>query len=147
MTRTWTAAAAAFGFALLAGAAGAAEIEVQMLNKGADGAMVFEPALVRIQPGDSVRFLPVDLGHNAESIKGMTPDDAEPFKGALNKELLVTFDKPGVYGYECKPHYALGMVGLIVVGDGSPNLEDAKAVKHPGKAQARMNKLFDELGQ
>ena len=31
----------------VAGGAFAAEIEVKMLNKGAEGAMVFEPALVR----------------------------------------------------------------------------------------------------
>jgi plastocyanin len=30
----------------VAGAAMAAEVEVKMLNKGADGLMVFEPALV-----------------------------------------------------------------------------------------------------
>ena len=38
---------AALGFA---GAAGAAEVEVKMLNKGSDGVMVFEPALVLVTP-------------------------------------------------------------------------------------------------
>ena len=31
--------------------------------------------------------------------------------------LRKTIDKPGVYGFKCKPHYGMGMVGLIVVGE------------------------------
>ena len=44
-----------------------------MLNKGAEGAMVFEPALVKVAPGDTVKFVATDKGHNAETIKGMLP--------------------------------------------------------------------------
>ena len=40
--------------------AGAAEFEVKMLNKGAEGAMVFEPSLLKIAPGDTVKFLATD---------------------------------------------------------------------------------------
>ena len=61
----------------VAGAAMAAEIEVKMLNKGAEGLMVFEPALVKIEPGDTVKFVATDKGHNAESIKGMLPAEAD----------------------------------------------------------------------
>ena len=64
-----------------AGAADAAEIQVKMLNRGAEGVMVFEPALVKIEPGDTVKFVSTDKGHNAESIKGMMPSDATPFVG------------------------------------------------------------------
>jgi plastocyanin len=35
----------------VAGGAFAAEVEVKMLNKGAEGMMVFEPALVKVAPG------------------------------------------------------------------------------------------------
>ncbi len=45
---------------LLAGGAQAAEHEVKMLNKGDNGAMVFVPELVKIAPGDTVRFVPTD---------------------------------------------------------------------------------------
>ena len=96
--------------------ANAAEHEVKMLNKGTEGIMVFEPSLVKIAPGDSIHFVAVDKGHNVESIDGMIPEGATPFKGEMNKDVTVTLDKPGVYGFKCKPHYALGMVGLIVVG-------------------------------
>ena len=52
--------------AAFCGAASAAEVEVKLLNKGAAGVMVFEPAFVQIQPGDSVKFVSTDKGHNAE---------------------------------------------------------------------------------
>jgi len=32
--------------------------------------MVFEPALLKNAPGDTVTFVPTDKSHNAESIKG-----------------------------------------------------------------------------
>jgi pseudoazurin len=125
-------------------AAEAAEHEIMMLNKGAAGAMVFEPAFLEIEVGDSVTFVPVDKGHDAVSIKGMVPDGAEPFAGKINKEITVVFDAPGVYGVKCVPHYGMGMVALIVAGD-AVNLDAALAVKHPGKAKQAFAAMFDEL--
>ena len=64
--------------ALMGSAAFAETFEVKMLNKGADGdRMVFEPAFVQAAPGDTIRFLAADKGHNAEINKGMLPDGAE----------------------------------------------------------------------
>lgn len=128
----------------LAGAATAAEVEVKMLNKGSDGtAMVFEPALVKVQPGDTVKFVATDKTHMAESIKGMMPADAAPFAGKMNQDVAVTFDKPGAYGIKCMPHYGMGMVALVVVGTPA-NVEDAKAVAHPGKAKPAFAALFEK---
>lgn len=127
-----------------AGVASAAEVEVRMLNKGADGVMVFEPALVRIQPGDTVKFLASDKGHNAESVDAMLPEGAKAFAGKINEEIALTFDRPGVYGYKCKPHYGMGMVGMIVVGEPT-NVDQAKAAAHPGKAKQAFASLFDKL--
>ena len=129
---------------VLAGAASAAEIEVKMLDKGTEGVMVFEPALVKIEPGDTVKFVATQKGHNAESIKGMLPPDAAPFVGKMNQDVAVTFDKPGVYGVKCLPHYAMGMVALIVVGTPA-NQDDARAVTHPGKAKQVFAALFGKL--
>jgi pseudoazurin len=143
---------AALAATILAGAlfgalpAGAAEHEVKMLNKGADGPMAFEPAMLKIAPGDTVRFLPTDKGHNVLSIEGMAPQGAAQFQGKMNEEIAVTFDKPGVYGFECKPHYGMGMVGLIVVGD-PVNLAEAQAVPHKGKAKKRFETLLGSMGQ
>ncbi|MHC4049236.1 cupredoxin domain-containing protein [Bradyrhizobium sp. 25ACV] len=50
--------------------AAAAEIEVKMLNKDSDGGlMVFEPAPVKIEPGDTVNLVAADKEHNAASIR------------------------------------------------------------------------------
>ena len=124
--------------------AGAAEHEIRMLNKGEKGVMVFEPDILRAAPGDSVRFVVVDKGHNAEIIKGMMPEGAEPFKGKINEEIVVTFDKEGVYGVKCQPHYGMGMVALIEVGN-PVNLDEAKAVKQSGKAKAAFAELFGQV--
>lgn len=126
---------------LLAGIANAAEFEVKMLNKGEKGGMVFEPDLVIAAPGDTVKFLPTDKGHNAESIKGMLPDGVEKFKSKINKEFVLTVDKDGVYGIKCTPHYGLGMVALVAVGEPA-NLEAAMAVKQRGKSKKRFAEIF-----
>jgi pseudoazurin len=125
-------------------AAVAAEIEVKMLDKGTEGVMVFEPSLVKIEPGDTVRFISSNKGHNAETIKGMLPADAMPFVGKMNQDVEVKFDKPGVYGVKCLPHYGMGMVALIVVGTPA-NQEEAMKVTHPGKAKQVFSNLFGKL--
>ena len=126
-------------------AATAVEVTVKTLNSGVDGMMVFEPAFVKLAPGDSIRFAPTDKGHNAESIKGMAPDGAAPFKTVLGKEEVVTFDKPGVYGIKCAPHYIMGMIGLVVVGDQPTNLDAAKSVPHGKIATKRFEPLFAQV--
>lgn len=136
--------AAAFAALLLAGAAQAADHQIQMLNKGDKGAMVFQPDFVIAAPGDTVTFVPTDKSHDAMSIDGMIPEGAEPFKGKMNEEITVTLDAEGVYGVKCAPHYGMGMVALIVVGN-PVNLEEAKAVKHPGKAKRTFEALFEEV--
>lgn len=136
------------GALLLATPVLAADFEVKMLNKGADNQnMVFEPAFLKIQPGDTVRFVPVDKGHDAETIPGMLPEGAQAFKGKLSQELTVTFQTPGVYGYRCMPHLGMGMVGVIMVGNNTANLDAAKQVKLPPLATKRMAVLFGQAEQ
>lgn len=129
---------------LLASAAPAATIEVHMLNKGADGAMVFEPGFVAAQPGDIIRFVATDKGHNVEAIKGMLPEGVEVFKSKMGETFELTPTVEGVYGVKCTPHAGMGMVGLIQVG--APiNLETAKAVPQKGKAAARFEADFAQI--
>ncbi|WP_019042119.1 pseudoazurin [Comamonas testosteroni] len=92
-------------------------IEIKMLNRGPHGAMAYEPEFVRIAAGDSVKFLATSSGHDAVSIAGMAPAGATPFRGKTNQEITVTMTEPGLYGVKCQPHYAMGMVMLIQVGD------------------------------
>jgi pseudoazurin len=122
----------------------AAEVEVKMLNEASNGQKGFEPALVRINPGDSVHFIAADKGHNVEQIPGMLPDQAQSFSGKTNQDVTVKFDMPGVYGYRCPLHYTMGMVGLVVVGD-PVNEDAARKVPHPRDAKARFDELFAAL--
>jgi pseudoazurin len=142
--RRYLVMAATAAILVTAGSASAAEVEVKMLNKGAEGTMVFEPALVKIQPGDTVKFVATDKGHNAESIKGMFPADTTPFMGKNGEDVTVSFDKPGAYGVKCLPHYGMGMVALIVVGIPG-NLAEAKAVPQVGRPKQVFAGLFERL--
>ncbi|MCG7626818.1 pseudoazurin [Epibacterium sp. MM17-32] len=129
---------------LAAGSVTAETIEVKMLNKGEAGAMVFEPAFVRAQPGDVVKFLPTDKGHNVEDIKGMLPEGVSPFKSKFNVEYELPVEQEGLYGIKCTPHYGMGMVALIQVGE-AVNLEAATGVKQRGKAKTRMADLIAQV--
>ncbi len=139
-----TITATALAAMLLATAAVAETFEVKMLNKGAEGAMVFEPAFIKAVVGDTVNFLSPDKGHNAESIEGMLPDGVEAFKSEMSKDFTLTLTAEGLYGIKCTPHYAMGMVALIQVG-GPVNLDAAAAVTQKGKAKARFEPLFAQV--
>lgn len=143
--RKLTILAAVAAMMVTAGTALAAEVEVKMLNKGADGGlMVFEPAFVKIEPGDTVKFAATDKSHNAETIKGMLPDGASSFVGKMNEEVTVKFEQAGVYGIKCAPHYGMGMVAMIVVGTPT-NVDQAKAIPQIGKAKQIFAALFARL--
>jgi pseudoazurin len=123
----------------------AAEVVVKTLNSGPGGAMVFDPAFVTLAPGDTIKLVPTDKGHNIETIKGMAPEGAPVVKTVVGKEETLTFDKPGIYGFKCSPHYLMGMVALVVVGGDRSNLEAAKAVQHGKLAQKRFDPLFAQV--
>ena len=128
----------------MAGGANAAEVEVKMLNKGAEVLMVFEQALIKVAPGDTVKFVSTDKGHNAESIKGMLPDGGATFIGKMGEDVAIKFDQAGIYGVKCAPHYGMGMVAMVVVGTPG-NEEQAKAVPQVGKAKQVFATLFERL--
>ena len=121
----------------------AADHQVQMLNKDSEGrAMQFEPAFLKIAPGDTVTFVATNKGHNSESILNMIPEGAETWKGKINEEITVTFTEEGFYAYKCQPHIGLGMVGLIQVGDNPPPLATEEVEKLPGRSKERMAELI-----
>ncbi|WP_345741726.1 plastocyanin/azurin family copper-binding protein [Epibacterium ulvae] len=41
-----------------------------------------------------------------------------------DEEIAVTFEVEGLYGIKCTPHYAMGMVMLIEVGEQKATAED-----------------------
>ena len=98
---------------------------VKMLNSGKEGMMVFEPAVLSIQKGDTVKFVATDVSHNSASIEGMIPEGAEPWTGALSQDVTVTLTEEGVYVYQCTPHNMMAMIGVIKV-ESKGNLDQIK---------------------
>ena len=93
-------------FILVSGVAAQAEVhEVKMLSNLKGQSMVFEPPVIKVKPGDSVKWIASNPGHNTASIDEMLPEGSQSWNGGLNEELVVKFDKEGVYGYKCTPHY------------------------------------------
>ena len=108
---------------------------------------VFTPPFLKIAVGDTVRFVVVDKSHNSASKKGMLPEGAEPWNGKIDEEIEITFTVEGTYGYICVPHYAMGMVGLILVGDYRSNFEEAHKVRQRGRAKKAFRELFAQVEQ
>jgi plastocyanin len=117
---------------LVAAPASAATFEVRAVMSK-DGAQVyFDPAGLRIQPGDTVRWIQVNGYHSVTAYHPANgdrelriPERAEPWdSGMLLAEYPAkgstfehTFTIPGAYDYLCMPHEAAGMVGRIIVGE------------------------------
>ncbi|MEM9319450.1 MAG: pseudoazurin [Pseudomonadota bacterium] len=106
---------------------------------------VFSPPILRVARGDTVTFVPTDSGHNTASRRGMIPEGAEEWNGGVDEEVTLEMTVPGVYGYVCTPHYEVGMVGLIVVGDDTSNLDEIRGVRQRGQARTAFRALFEEL--
>lgn len=132
---------------LAAGSAAAGEHVVQMLNSGPGGAMVFSPAFVQARPGDTIRFVPTNPGHNAETIAGMIPAGATVQRGAMGREFVLRVTQPGVYGVKCAPHYSMGMVGIIQVGPASSNVEAVRTAvaRTPPLARRRFTAMLGQI--
>ncbi|MDP9730446.1 UNVERIFIED_ORG: pseudoazurin [Rhizobium sp. SORGH_AS260] len=122
--------------------ASAETFEVKMLNRGEKGPMVFEPDFLEIAAGDRVRFVPTHKSHNAATVEGMVPEGVEGFKSRINDEFETGFDKPGFYGIKCSPHYGMGMVMLIKVGDATLP-QSYRTVDMPARAKPRFEELFE----
>ena len=63
-----------------------------------------------------------------------------------SEEFMVQLDVEGLYGIKCKPHYQMGMIALIQVGEVSADdIEKSSKVKQRGKAKDRFKLLFAGL--
>ena len=124
----------------------AEEHEIKMLNFSESGPMVFEPGFLRIEPGDTVIFKPVDLAHNTETISTMIPDGGQEWLGNINEEVRVTLTTECVYVYQCTPHLILGMVGVIQVGKPS-NLNEVIEASSNMTFAVNSERLSNYLGQ
>ena len=85
--------------------------------------------------------------HNAETIPGLLPEGARPFRSQQDETVTVTFDVPGAYGIACAPHYRIGMIALIVVGDTPENMDAFKTTQMPNRARERFEILLRRLAE
>ena len=121
----------------------------------------FEPPVVHVEPGGTVRWLVEGQHHTVTAYHPETygplrcPEGVEPFDSGLlrsNREFEWTFEEEGIYDYVdtrslCAPHEALGAVGRVVVGwpdpDGQPALEhDENELR--GRAVTVMGEVNEE---
>ena len=126
---------------------GHAEHVVEMLNQDPDNPrarMVFKPQILQVSPGDTIKFVAVDRGHNTQVDEDMMPEGGTMWESKLGEDFEVTIDAEGAYGYYCTPHRTVGMVGLILVGNALENYDDLKGVRMRGQAKKRWESIFDE---
>jgi plastocyanin len=122
-----------------------------VLMRAEGGQFVFDPAGLRVQPGDTVRWFNLGDNHsttayhpgNGKELR--IPEGAEPWDsgvlgiGDAGFTLEYTFNVEGTYDYYCTPHEFLGMVGRIVNGrPGGPAEEKPLSVGLPDAAQQEM---------
>ena len=118
-------------------------IEIDMLNKLGKEKMVYSIKVAKIDLNDKIIWKHISKGHNVEFI-GM-PKGVNKFKTKINKKAEYEFKKPGIYLYQCTPHKAMGMIGIVVVGGDKSNLEKIKKAKLYGKSKKIFKKLLKEL--
>ena len=123
----------------------AEDITIEMLNKRDDGErMVYSEDIAQVNVGDTITWVATTKGHNVEFIVG--PEGATlPKKSKMNVEVHMTFEVPGIYYYVCTPHKSMGMIGLVVVGGDTSNIEAVASAKAMGKSKKKLAELISTL--
>ena len=123
----------------------AEDITIEMLNKRDDGErMVYSEDIAQVNVGDTITWVATTKGHNVEFIVG--PEGATlPKKSKMNVEENMTFEVPGIYYYVCTPHKSMGMIGLVVVGGDTSNIEAVASAKAMGKSKKKLAELISTL--
>ena len=116
---------------------------IEMLNKSGNEMMVYSKKIIKVNVGDTVTWKATTKGHNVEFI-GM-PAGVSKYKSKISKDAKFKFTKPGIYLYQCTPHKAMGMIGLVVVGNDKSNLDKIKKVKVYGKSKKLLKGLLKSI--
>jgi len=132
-------------FVMITMSANAADVTIDMLNKDGSGRkMVYSKEVAQVAVGDTITWLPASKGHNVHFISA--PDGVKKLpKSKFNKEFSYTFEKEGIYLYQCTPHKGMGMIALVVVGDNLDNLANIKKAKVLGKSKKKLKELLSQL--
>tara|TARA_B100000029_G_C17434663_1_gene909174 strand:+ start:333 stop:782 length:450 start_codon:yes stop_codon:yes gene_type:complete len=95
---------------------------VKLLTTASNGeTMVFEPGFLQVSVGDTIVFEPADASHNAESFFAPTSDANFYTELGVTESIVMT--QEGIYLYKCTPHFMLGMIGVIQVGEALNKVE------------------------
>ena len=121
----------------------AKDLEIQMLNKLGKEKMVYSVKVAKIEVNDQIIWKSVSKGHNVEFIS--MPKGVKKFKSKINKDVKYTFNIPGIYLYQCTPHKAMGMIGIVIVGGDKHNLKKIKKAKLYGKSKKVFKKLIKDI--
>ena len=102
--------------------------EVRMLATD-DGEFIYDPAVLKINPGDTVRWVNVNQAHSATAYSSENnktsgiPQNGPSWDSSMllaeNESFDYTFPEntpEGSYPYFCLPHEFAGQVGIIIVG-------------------------------
>ena len=108
----------------------------------------FKPAIVYVQPGDTVKFTNM-TSHNA--VTYLTPEGAtgwgETGKMAGGTFITPPIDTEGIYGYVCEPHIGFGMVGVVVVGGVSADDKAAMKERAMAELQGPFRRLIGKINK
>jgi plastocyanin len=87
-------------------------VEVQM---GYDGNLIFEPAEITINAGESVHFVNNMLPPHNVIVEDRADLSHEALAMTPGEEFDVTFPEAGDFNFWCDPHKGAGMTGVVHV--------------------------------
>ena len=123
--------------------ANAKTVEIEMLNKLGKERMLYSVKLAEVDVNDKIIWKSTTKGHNVEFV--VMPKGVKKFKSKINKDATYEFKVPGIYLYQCTPHKAMGMIGIVVVGNNKSNLDAVKKAKVRGKSKKVLKELLKDL--
>jgi halocyanin-like protein len=98
-----------------ADATGSDEVEVTVGAQGNNGPNAFGPSAILVDSGTTVRW--VWSGNGQHNVVAEDESFESELVGEEGFEYTQTFESSGVTKYYCVPHRALGMKGVVVVGE------------------------------
>ena len=121
-----------------------AETVIEMLNQQGSEMMVFSKKFIHIEPGDSVLWKATDKTHSVAFVKDGIPKGVPLFRSPFNEDARFVFNVPGIYVYKCVGHYGMGMIGMVVVGNDTHNLEQVEQLVLLPAAKKQLRNLLIE---
>ena len=118
-------------------------VEIEMLNKLGKERMLYSVKLAEVDVNDKIIWKSTTKGHNVEFV--VMPKGVKKFKSKINKDATYEFKVPGIYLYQCTPHKAMGMIGIVIVGNDKSNLDAVKKAKMRGKSKKVLKELLKGL--